>query len=61
MKKSTCNCPERMGRVGGQAVLEGVATTFVQTEDIIDGGVIHGVTATDVQKILNLKHAWEFI
>ena len=24
MKKSTCNCPERMGRVGGQAVLEGV-------------------------------------
>lgn len=44
-----------------QAVLEGVATTFPQTEDIIDGGVIHGVTATDVQKILNLKHAWEFI
>lgn len=44
-----------------QAVLEGVATTFPQTEDIIDGGVIHGVTATDVQKILNLKHAWDFI
>ncbi|MCM1284723.1 MAG: Fic family protein [Acetobacter sp.] len=44
-----------------QAVLEGVATTFPQTEDIIDNGKINGVTATDVQKILNLKHAWEFI
>lgn len=44
-----------------QAVLEGVATTFPQTEDIIENGKINGVTATDVQKILNLKHAWEFI
>ncbi len=44
-----------------QAVLEGVATTFPQTEDIIDNGKVNGVTATDVQKILNLKHAWEFI
>lgn len=44
-----------------QAVLEGVATSFPQTEDIIENGQIHGVSATDVQKILNLKHAWEFI
>ena len=44
-----------------QAVLEGVATTFPQTEDIIDNGIVNGMTATDVQKILNLKHAWEFI
>lgn len=44
-----------------QAVLEGVATSFPQTEEIIDNGKIFGVTATDVQKILNLKHAWEFI
>ena len=44
-----------------QAVLEGVATTFPQTEDIIENGKVNGVTATDVQKILNLKHAWEFI
>ena len=44
-----------------QAVLEGVATTFPQTEDIIENGVVTGMTATDVQKILNLKHAWEFI
>ena len=44
-----------------QAVLEGVATTFPQTEDIIENGIVTGMTATDVQKILNLKHAWEFI
>lgn len=44
-----------------QAVLEGVATSFPQTEDIIDGGIVSGMTATDIQKILNLKHAWEFI
>lgn len=44
-----------------QAVLEGVATSFPQTEDIIENGTVNGVTAFDVQKILNLKHAWEFI
>lgn len=44
-----------------QAVLEGVATTFPQTEEIIENGKVNGVTASDVQKILNLKHAWEFI
>lgn len=44
-----------------QAVLEGVATTFPQTEEIIDNGTVNGMTADDVQKILNLKHAWEFI
>ena len=44
-----------------QAVLEGVATSFPQTEEIIDNAKVSGMTATDVQKILNLKHAWEFI
>lgn len=44
-----------------QAILEGVATSFPQTEDIIDNGKVSGMKATDVQKILNLKHAWEFI
>ena len=44
-----------------QAVLEGVAASFPQTEEIIDNGKVSGMTATDVQKILNLKHAWEFI
>ena len=44
-----------------QAVLEGVATSFPQTEDIIDNGTVNGMTANDIQKILNLKHAWKFI
>ena len=44
-----------------QAVLEGVATSFPQTEEIIENGKVSGMTANDVQKILNLKHAWEFI
>lgn len=44
-----------------QAVLEGIATSFPQTEEIIDNGKVSGMTATDVQKVLNLKHAWEFI
>lgn len=44
-----------------QAVLEGVATSFPQTEEIIENGKISGISAADVQKILNLKHAWEFV
>ena len=44
-----------------QAILEGVATSFPQTEDIIENGIVSGMKPTDVQKILNLKHAWEFI
>lgn len=44
-----------------QAILEGVATTFPQTEAIIENGKVSGMTPSDIQKILNLKHAWEFI
>lgn len=44
-----------------QAVLEGVAVTFLDTETIIEGGKISNVSADDVQKINNLKHAWQFV
>ena len=44
-----------------QAVLEGVATSFPQTEEIIDNGKVNDVLASDVLKILNLKHARGFI
>lgn len=44
-----------------QTVLEGVGTTFPDTEAIIDNGKVNNVTAENVQKILDLKHAWEFI
>ena len=44
-----------------QAILEGVATTFADTESIIEGGKVNNMTSEDILKILNLKHAWEFI
>ena len=44
-----------------QAMLEGVATTYSDTETIVNGGKAMDMTATDVTKVVNLKHAWEFI
>ncbi len=44
-----------------QAILEGVATTFADTESIIEGGKVNNMTSDDILKIVNLKHAWEFI
>jgi len=34
---------------------------FTQIEEIIENGKVFSTSANDVQKILNLKHAWEFI
>ena len=44
-----------------QAMLEGVATTYSDTETIINGGKVKDMNATDITKIINLKHSWEFI
>lgn len=44
-----------------QAKLEGVATTYSDTETIVNGGKVKDMTATDISKLVNLKHAWEFI
>lgn len=44
-----------------QAVLEGIATTFVDTQNIIEGGKVNNMTSEDVLKVINLKHAWKFI
>ena len=44
-----------------QAILEGVATTFADTESIIEGGKVNNMTSEDILKIVNLKHACEFI
>ena len=44
-----------------QAVLEGIATTYADTETIIEGGKVRDMTATDILKVVNLKHAWELI
>lgn len=44
-----------------QAMLEGVATTYADTETIVYGGKVFNMSATDVTKVVNLKRAWEFI
>lgn len=44
-----------------QAILEGVATTLSDTESIIEGGVVNDMSSEDILKVINLKHAWEFI
>ncbi len=44
-----------------QAILEGVATTLSDTENIIEGGKVNNMSSEDVLKIVNLKHSWEFI
>lgn len=44
-----------------QAVLEGVAATYLDTETIIEGGKVSNMTPNDILKVVNLKHAWEFI
>lgn len=44
-----------------QSMLEGVATTYSDTETLINGGKVNDMTASDVDKVVNLKRAWEFI
>ncbi len=44
-----------------QAVLEGISTTLLEIENIINGGIVNNMTANDILKVINLKHAWEFI
>lgn len=44
-----------------QAMLEGIATTYSDTETIINGGKIKNMSASDLNKVINLKRAWEFI
>ena len=44
-----------------QAILEGVATTLSDTENIIEGGIVNNMSVDDIMKVVNLKHAWEFI
>ncbi|MGX5377011.1 hypothetical protein ACWCL1_01885 [Ligilactobacillus sp. LYQ135] len=39
--------------------LENVNTTFPQTETIINGMSVAGISTEDTQVILNLKNAWQ--
>lgn len=44
-----------------QAMLEGVATTYSDTETLVNGGRVSGMSVDDISKVINLKHSWEFI
>lgn len=43
------------------ANLEGIAVTYPQTEVIFDGLSVNGMRINDINAIVNLKHAWQFI
>ena len=43
------------------AKLEGINVTFPQTEAIVNGGIINNVASGDIEKVLGMKQAWEFI
>ncbi|WP_395389353.1 Fic family protein [Fructilactobacillus frigidiflavus] len=40
---------------------EGVKTTLPQTQTIIDGMSVSGVSVEDILTIVNLKHGWQFV
>lgn len=44
-----------------QAILEGVETTLSNIKNIIEGGKVNNMSSEDIMKVINLKHAWEFI
>lgn len=44
-----------------QARLEGVATTYSDTETIVNGGKVKDMSLSDISKVVNLKRSWEFI
>ena len=42
------------------AYIEGCNVTFPQTQTIIEGAVVNGVTVDDIQTVLNLRDAWKY-
>ncbi len=43
------------------AYIEGCNVTFPQTQTIIDGAVVNGISVNDIQTVLNLRDGWKFI
>lgn len=41
--------------------IEGIGATFAQTKEIIEDGAAAGVSTEDIDKILNIKRAWEYL
>lgn len=46
--------------VHNTAYIEGCNVTFPQTQTIIDGAVINGITVDDIQTVLNLRDGWKY-
>lgn len=44
-----------------QSVLEGIAAAYSDIETLVNGGIVSGISARDIGKVINLKRAWEFI
>lgn len=44
----------------GQSVVEGIAATFLETKEVLENGVVKNLKSIDVQKLLNLKRAWQY-
>ncbi len=44
-----------------QSILEEIATTYSDTETLVNEGIANNMNSEDVTKVLNLKHAWNFI
>lgn len=49
-----------MELVYNTAYIEGCNVTFPQTQTIIDGAVVNGITVDDIQTVLNLRDAWKY-
>ena len=43
------------------AFLEGIAVTFPQTEEILDGAVVSNVSAKDISKVFGIRDGWKYI
>ncbi len=43
------------------AYIEGCNVTFPQTQTILDGAVVSGISVDDIQTVLNLRDGWKFI
>ena len=43
------------------ANLEGIAVTYPETEIIIEGMAVQNMYIKDINSVVNLKHAWNFL
>lgn len=43
------------------ARIEGIAVTFPDTQQIYEGRSVAGLSVDDINKVNNLKHAWQFV